>query len=112
LAGVWGNSDLEFSQKVNAQNGTGHSGLQEIGNKKFALELDSFLNETPRGDWLLICSLRRGPDGLVFLKQGTVLSVAPVSTKYLSFVNFSVKKLKKMRPASAGKCVAVAVACV
>jgi hypothetical protein len=53
--------------------------------------------------------LRRGPDGLVFLEQGTMLSVAPVSTKYLSFVSSSVKK---MRPALAGKCIAVAVACV
>jgi hypothetical protein len=60
LAGVWGNSDLEFSQKVNAQNGTCHCGLQEIGNKKFALELDSFLNETPRGDWLPICPFEKG----------------------------------------------------
>jgi hypothetical protein len=53
--------------------------------------------------------LRRGPDGLVFLEQGTMLSVAPVSTKYLSFVSSSVKK---MRPALVGKCMAVAVACV
>ncbi len=53
--------------------------------------------------------LRRGPDGLVFLLQGTMLNVNPVSTKYLSCVNSSVKKIK---PASAGKCIAVAVACV
>jgi hypothetical protein len=44
-----------------------------------------------------------------FLEQGTMLSVAPVSSKYLSFVSLSVKK---MRPALAGKCIAVAVACV
>jgi hypothetical protein len=53
--------------------------------------------------------LRRGPNGLEFLVQGTMLNVAPVSTKYLSFVNSSVKKI---RPALAGKCIAVAVACV
>jgi hypothetical protein len=53
--------------------------------------------------------LRRGPDGLGFLLQGTMLNVAAVSTKYLSFVNSSVKKI---RPALAGKCIAVAVACV
>jgi hypothetical protein len=53
--------------------------------------------------------LRRGPDGLDFKLQGTMLKVAPVSTKYLSFVNSSVKNIK---PALAGKCMAVAVACV
>jgi hypothetical protein len=52
---------------------------------------------------------RKGPDGLEFLLQGTLLNVAPASTKYLSFVNSSVKKIN---PAMAGKCIAVAVACV
>jgi hypothetical protein len=45
--------------------------------------------------------LRRGPDRLEFWSQGTMLKVAPVSTKYLSFVNSSVRKIK---PAFAGKC--------
>ncbi len=53
--------------------------------------------------------LREGPDGLAFWLQGTMLKVALVSTKYLSFVYSSVKKIK---PALAGKCIAVAVACV
>jgi hypothetical protein len=53
--------------------------------------------------------LRRGPDGVAFWLQGTILSVAPVSTKYLSFVNSSVRKIN---PAFARKCIAVAVACV
>jgi hypothetical protein len=53
--------------------------------------------------------LRRGPDGLEFWLQGTMLKVAPVSTKYLSLANLSVKKIKL---AFAGKCIAVAVACV
>jgi hypothetical protein len=57
LVDFWGNNDLEFSQKVNAQNGTGHSGLQKTGCKKLALELHDFLNETPRGDGLPICPL-------------------------------------------------------
>jgi hypothetical protein len=38
-----------------------------------------------------------------------ILSFAPVSTKYQWFVNLSVRK---MRPAFAGKCMTVAVACV
>jgi hypothetical protein len=53
--------------------------------------------------------LRKRPDGLEFWLQGTMLKVALVSSKYLSFVNLSVKKIK---PALAGKCITVAVACV
>jgi hypothetical protein len=53
--------------------------------------------------------LSQGPDGPDWDVQGTILNVAPVSTKYLSSVNSSVKK---MRPAFAGKCMALAVACV
>ncbi len=59
----------------------------------------------------MVCSsapLSRGPDGLEFWLQGTMLKVAPVSTKYLSFVSSSVRK---MSPALAGKCIAVAAAC-
>jgi hypothetical protein len=37
--------------------------------------------------------LRRGPDGLEFWLQGTMLKVAPVSTKYLSMVSLSVRKI-------------------
>ncbi len=43
----------------------------------------------------------------VILLQGKILNVARVSTKYLSLVNLFVRK---MRPAFAGKCTAVAVA--
>ncbi len=95
--------------KVNAQNRTGHSGLQKGCCKKLALELHSFFNETPRGDRLPICPFERGPDGLEFWLQGTMLNVAPVSTKYLSFVY---SFLRKINPAFAGKCIAAAVACV
>jgi hypothetical protein len=59
LVDVWGNSDLEFSQEVNAQNGTSHSGLQETGCKKFALKLNGFFNGTPRGDRLPICPFEK-----------------------------------------------------
>jgi hypothetical protein len=52
--------------------------------------------------------LRRGPDGLEFEVQGIMLTVAQVSTKNLSLVNSSVRKIS---PALAGKCIAVAVAC-
>jgi hypothetical protein len=52
--------------------------------------------------------LGRGPDGLEFEVQGIMLKVAPVSTKNLSLVNSSVRKIS---PALAGKCIAMAVAC-
>jgi hypothetical protein len=52
--------------------------------------------------------LRRGPDGLEFEVQGIMLKVAPVSTKNLSLVNSSARKIS---PALAGNCTAVAVAC-
>ncbi len=51
---------------------------------------------------------RRGPNGLLFDLQGTMLSVALESTKYLSLVNSSMRKIKS---AFAGKCMAVAMAC-
>jgi hypothetical protein len=43
-------SDFEFSQKINAQDGTGNSCLQKTGSEHFALELGSFGEETLRGD--------------------------------------------------------------
>jgi hypothetical protein len=59
MAGLWNNIDFEFSQKVNAQNGTCHSGLQKTRSEKFALKLDSSLDESPRGDRLSICSFKK-----------------------------------------------------
>ncbi len=109
MVDLWGNSDFEFSQKVNAQIGTSHSSLQKTGCEKFAVKFHSFLDEPPRGVLLPICPLQRGPDGLEFRLQGTMLKVAPVSTKYLSLVSSSMRKIS---PALAGKCIAVTVACV
>jgi hypothetical protein len=60
LADFWRNSDREFSQNVNAQNGTSHRGLQKSCCKKIALKLHSFFNETPRGDRLPICPFEKG----------------------------------------------------
>jgi hypothetical protein len=105
LAGLCNNSDSELPQEINAQNGTCQCGLQKLGRKKFVLKLDGFLNKSLKGDWL---SFRRGPDGPALDVQGTILNVAPVSTKYLSLVNSS---MRKMRPAFARKFMAVAVAC-
>ncbi len=52
---------------------------------------------------------RRGPDGPEFWLQVTMLKVAPVIIKCLSFVNSYVRKIN---PEFAGKCMAVAVAYV
>jgi hypothetical protein len=60
LVDFWRNSDLEFSQKVNAQNGTSHSSLQKSCCKKLALKLHSFFNAAPKGDWLPICPFEKG----------------------------------------------------
>jgi hypothetical protein len=60
LAGLWSNSDSALSQDINAQNGTCHCGLQNIGCEKLALKLDGVLNETPSMDWLAIYSLKKG----------------------------------------------------
>jgi hypothetical protein len=66
LVDLWNNSDFEFSQKVNAQNGTGHGGLQKNGCEKFALELHSFFMKPQEGIGCPSAPLRRGPDELEF----------------------------------------------
>jgi hypothetical protein len=66
------------------------------------------LDESPRGIGCLSAPVRRGPDGLEFEVQGIMFKVAPVSTKNLSLVNSSVRKIS---PALAGKCIAMAVEC-
>jgi hypothetical protein len=60
LAGFWSNSDFEFLQKIDAQDGTSSSVLQKTGSVHFALELGSFGDETPRGNLFSICSFEKG----------------------------------------------------
>ncbi len=56
--------------------------LQKFGCKQLALKLDGFGNKIPRGDWLAICSLKQRVRWTSILDvQGTILNVAPVSTK-------------------------------
>jgi hypothetical protein len=59
LAGLFSNRDSELSHEINAQDGTCHCGLQNFGCKKLALKLDCFENETSRGDWLAISTLKQ-----------------------------------------------------
>jgi hypothetical protein len=82
---------------------------RKVAVKSLPLNCTVFLMRPQEGIGCPSAPLRRGPDGLAFWLQGTMLSVAPVSTKHLSFVNLSVRKIN---PAFAGKCIAVAVACV
>jgi hypothetical protein len=109
LVDVWGNSDFEFSQEVNAQNGTSHSGLQKTGCEKFALELDSFLNETPRGDRMPICPFEKGTRWVGIFGARDNAQCCPSINQIPVICHSSVKKI---RPALAGKCIAVAVSCV
>jgi hypothetical protein len=107
LAGFWSYSDSELSQEINAQNGTCHCGLQKFGCKQLALKLDGFRNETPRGDWLSICPPKQGARWIGIGHAGNNTQCCP--SVNLLFVNSSVRK---MGPAFAEKCMAVAVACI
>jgi hypothetical protein len=86
LVDFWGNSDSEFLKKSMPRTGPATAAYKELDVKSLRWNCMVFFNETPRGDGLHICPLSRGPDGLEFWLQGTMLKVAPVSTKYLSFV--------------------------
>jgi hypothetical protein len=68
-----------------------------------------FLTNPQEGIGCPSAHLRRGPDRVVLELQGAILNVAPVSTKYLSRVSSSVRK---MSPTFAGKSIAMALACV
>jgi hypothetical protein len=81
LAGLWSNSDFEFSQKINAQNGTCNRSLQKIGSEKFVLELNSLGTKPQEGIGNPFANLTRGPDGPLFDVHGTMLCVSTVSTK-------------------------------
>jgi hypothetical protein len=100
---------LNYLKKSMPRMGPAIAACKKLDVKSLPWNWTFFLMKPQKGIGCPSAPLRRGPDGLEFLVQGTMLSVAPVSTKYLSFVNSSVRK---MRPALAGKCIAVAVACV
>ncbi len=96
---------LNFIKKSMPRMGLG----RKVAVKSLPWNCTVFLMKPQEGIGCLSAPLRRGPDGLEFWQQGTMLSVPPVSTKYLSFVNSYVRKIN---PALAGKCIAMAVACV
>jgi hypothetical protein len=77
LASLWGNSDFELSEDVYAQNGACHSGSQKLWRKKFAVKLDSFLNKSPKGDWLSICPLEQGARWIGFGSAGNNTHCCP-----------------------------------
>ncbi len=94
LAGLWGNSDFEPSQEVNAKDGTCCSSLQKLQRKKFALKLDSFLNESPRDDRLFICSFEKGSrwSGFGISRDNTQCCPSVNQILYLSLVSSSMRK--------------------
>jgi hypothetical protein len=78
LAGLWSNSDSEFSQEINTQNGTRNSSLQKTQSKKFALDWTVFVMNPQDKISNPFAPLRRGPDGLTFDAHGIMLNVATV----------------------------------
>jgi hypothetical protein len=91
---------LNFLKKSMPRMGPATAACKKLDVKSLPWNCTVFLMKPQEGIGCPSAPLRRGPDGLEFLLQGTILNVAPVSTKYLSFVNSSVKKI---RPALAGK---------
>jgi hypothetical protein len=100
---------LNFLKKSMPRMGPATAACKKLDVKSLPWNCTVFRLKPQEGIGCPSAPLRRGPDGLEFWLQGTMLKVAPVSTKYMSFVNLSVKKIN---PALAGKCIAVAVACV
>ncbi len=99
---------LNFLKKSMPRMGPATAACKKLDVKSLPWNCTVFLMKPQGGIGCPSALLRRGPDGLEFWLQGTMLKVAPVSTKYLSFVNLSVRKID---PALAGKCIAVAVTC-
>ncbi len=100
---------LNFLAKSMSRMGPATVACRKVDVKSLPWNCTVFLIKPQEGMGWTSAPLRRGPDGLEFWLQGTMLKVAPVSTQYLSLVNSSVKNIK---PAFAGKCIAVTVACV
>jgi hypothetical protein len=99
---------LNFLKKSMPRMGPATATCKKLDVKSLPWNCTVFLMKPQEGMVCPSAPLSRGPDGLEFWLQGTMLKVAPVSTKYLSFVKSSVRI---MSPALAGKCIAVAVTC-
>jgi hypothetical protein len=89
--------------------GLATAACKKLNVKSLPWNSTEFLTKPQKGIGCPSTPLRRGLDGLKFCLQGTIVKVAPVSTRYLLLVNSPVRKLN---PALAGKCIAVAVTCV
>jgi hypothetical protein len=99
---------LNLLKKSMPRTGPATAACTKLDVKSLPWNCTVFLMKPQEGMVCPFAPLSKGPDGLEFWLQGTMLKVAPVSTKYLSFVSSSVRK---MSPALAGKCIAMAVAC-
>jgi hypothetical protein len=90
---------LNFLRKSMPRMGPATVACKKLGVKSLPWNCTVFLMKPQEGMVCPSAPLSRGPDGLEFWLQGTMLKVAPVSTKYLSFVSSSVRKIS---PALAG----------
>jgi hypothetical protein len=81
---------LNFLKKSTPRMGPATAACKKLDVKSLPWNFTVFLMKPQEGIGCPSAPLRRGPDGLEFLLQGTMLKVAPVSTRYLSFVNSSV----------------------
>jgi sugar lactone lactonase YvrE len=99
---------LKFIKKSMPRMGPATAACKKLKLKSLSWNWTVFVMNPQDGIGNPFAPLRRGPDGLAFDSHGIMLYVAPVSTKYLLLVNTSVRKIN---PASVGKCMAVAVAC-
>ncbi len=100
---------LYFLKKSMPRMGSATAACKKLDVKSLPWNCTVFLMKPQEGIGCPSAPLRRGRDGLEFWLQGTILKVAPVSIKYLSFVNSSIRKINL---ALARKCIAVAVACM
>jgi hypothetical protein len=100
---------LNFLKKSMPRMGLATAACKKLDVKSLPWNSTVFLMKPQEGIGCPSAPLRRGLDGLKFWLQGTILKVAPVSTRYLSLGNSPVRKLNT---ALVGKCIAVVVTCV
>jgi hypothetical protein len=100
---------LYFLKKSMPRMGPATAACKKLDVKSLPWNCTVFLMKPQEGIGCPSAPLRRGRDGLEFWLQGTMLKFAPISIKYLSFVNLSIRKIN---PALARNCITMAVACV
>ncbi len=90
---------LNFLKKAMPRMGPATAACKKLAVKSLPMNWTVSETNPQEGMGCLSAPFRRGPDVRAYDEQGTILRVAPVSTKYLLFTGSSVKKIK---PAFAG----------